>query len=262
MNISVCCPSYRRPDKCDTLKCLPFVRVYVDGSEVDAYRAANPGAAIIRCDDGIQGNVCRVRNHILDREFASGADVVVTMDDDVKEFARWTKGERVKSKRVRLETEDFHAFIERYTLMAEDIGAYLWGMNLNFDKSVYREYSPFSTTSVVLGPFTAVRRGSEIRYDESLPLKEDYDLSLQHLNRHRVILRLNAWHYICKQAENTGGCATYRNIERERSQLEKLQRKWGTEIVQTDEKKMAHMREGKNKGFDFNPIIKVPIKGL
>lgn len=157
MNIAVCAPSYRRPGNCDTLKYLPFVRIYVDGGEVDAYRAANPGANIVRCDDGIQGNVCRVRNHILDREFENGADVVVTMDDDVKEFARWTKGSNVKSKRVRLEPEDFLAFIERYTLMAEDIGAFLWGMNLNFDKSVYREYSPFSTTSVVLWPFTAVR---------------------------------------------------------------------------------------------------------
>ena len=82
MKISVCAPSYRRP-KVLTLAYLPFCRIYVDPSEAAAYRTANPGADIIECAPGVQGNLCRVRNHILDREFSAGADVVVIIDDDM-----------------------------------------------------------------------------------------------------------------------------------------------------------------------------------
>lgn len=262
MNIVVCCPSYRRPANLDTPNYLPFIRVYVDGSEIDAYRQNNPNVDIVRCADGVQGNLCRVRNHILDKEFENGADVVLIVDDDLKEVARWEKGGNIKPKRIIVKAETFPQFVYKHSLMARDIGAYLWGINVNFDKAVYREYSPFSTNAYIGGPFQAHMRGSEIRYDEALPLKEDYDITLQHLNKYRIALRSNAYHYICKQAENPGVCATYRNMDRERQQFEALQRKWGEEIVQRDKKKMAHMGDAKAKGFDFNPIIKVPIKGV
>lgn len=71
MQISVCCPSYKRP-KVETLEYLPFCKVYVDGKEFDEYKKQNPGATIIKCKDGVQGNVARVRNYILDTEFRGG----------------------------------------------------------------------------------------------------------------------------------------------------------------------------------------------
>jgi hypothetical protein len=70
-------------------------------------------------------------------------------------------------------------------------------------------------------------KGNKCRYDENLPLKEDYDMTLQQLNLERVVLRVNAYHYICKQSENVGGCAAYRNRDREEAQLKALQAKWG-----------------------------------
>lgn len=54
MNISVCCPSYKRP-VVKTLKYLPFCKVYVDGKEADEYKAKNPDATIVVCADGVQG---------------------------------------------------------------------------------------------------------------------------------------------------------------------------------------------------------------
>lgn len=71
MQISVCCPSYKRP-KVETLEYLPFCKVYVDGKEFDEYKKQNPGATIIKCKDGVQGNLCRVRNYIIDEEFRGG----------------------------------------------------------------------------------------------------------------------------------------------------------------------------------------------
>ena len=62
MKISVNAPSYRRPDDVKTLDYLPFVRIWVDCGEYEAYKANYPDADIVSCPDGVQGNLCRIRN--------------------------------------------------------------------------------------------------------------------------------------------------------------------------------------------------------
>ena len=69
--------------------------------------------------------------------------------------------------------------------------------------------------------------------------------------------------YACKQAEQPGGCAAQRNMEREKQQLLLLQKKWGSDIVQIDMTNRSHnLKRSKKNYFDFNPIIRVPIKGV
>lgn len=260
MKISVCCPSYKRPIV-KTLKYLPFCKVYVDSSEYDEYSKANPGAEIIECENGIQGNVARVRNYILTKEFENGADAVCLVDDDLKGIFKYQVNKETNygyEKRL-LNKEEFLDFLERYTILCEELGFKLWGVNCNGDALSYRHYTPFSFTSIILGPF-CVHLKNEIRYDEQLPLKEDYDLAIQHLNKYRGILRINSFHYICEQSTNKGGCATIRNIKREKEQFELLQKKWGNKIVKED--KTINRKSKKIKGFDYDPIIKVPIKGV
>ena len=257
MDVRVCVLSYRRADRLETPIYLPFVRVYVDPAEARAYRKNNPGVTIVECAKGVQGNKCRVMNHILDCEFKTRADVVLLVDDDIHRLERW-RGK----KRVRIETAEFLPFVEKYSIMARDIGAYLWGVNLSGDTCAYREYTPFSTTAYIGGPFQAVMRGCDLRYDERLSLKDDYDFSLQHLNRYRCTFRVNSAYYIARQSEQPGGCSTYRTMERERVQVLALQAKWGSAIVQVDTGRKAHMRTNKTKAFDYNPILHVPIGGV
>lgn len=64
MKISICCPSYKR-EYVETLKYIPFCKVYVDVKEAIKYREKNKFANIIECPEGIQGNLCRVRNYII-----------------------------------------------------------------------------------------------------------------------------------------------------------------------------------------------------
>lgn len=255
MKISVNCPSYRRP-KVETLDYLPFCKVWVAAEELDAYKEANPDFADnIVCLDVPQGNLCRVRNNILDREFADGADVVCIIDDDLKGIYRYEANGTFGYERFKVEADEFLAFIEKYTIMAQDIGAYLWGVNVNSDPKAYRHMAPFSTVSYIGGPFSCHLKGTKIRYDVRLPLKEDYDITLQHMNKYRLALRINKYHYDCKQSEQTGGCATYRNYETEKAQFDLLVRKWGSSIVKTD-------KASKKTKMDYNPIIKIPIKGI
>lgn len=260
LDIVIACPSYKRP-KVETLNYVPWCRVYVDEGEYEAYKKENPNADIVSCPKGIQGNLCRIRNYIIKKELEEkGADVLLIIDDDMKGVYYY------EDKKLNLvKTENLLAFIAKYSLLAKEFGAYFWGVNVNQDKQCYREYTPFSTVSYIGGPFQCFLKGNDCYYDENLPLKEDYDMTLQQLNKHRIVLRVNKACYKVKQAEQAGGCATYRNFEREKSQLNLLIKKWGSKIVKIDKSDRNHRTKkvrGGGADIDFNPVIKVPIKGV
>lgn len=262
MNISVNAPSYKRPNGVLTLKYIPFCKIWVDEGEAEAYRSGNPGAEIVACPKGVQGNLCRVRNYILKTEFESGADVVLIIDDDLHSIDRFeVDKDGFAYGKHRLETDEILPFLEKYSQMALDLGAKFWGLNCNADAMAYRQYTPFSTIAYIGGPFQCFLKGNRCWYDEDLPLKEDYDMTLQQLNLERVVLRLNGYHYLCEQSTNPGGCASYRNREREKQQFDAFLQKWGGKIVKRDKSNKG--QSGKDRAYeDYNPIIKIPIKGV
>lgn len=263
MNISINCPSYKRP-KVETLDYLPFCKVWVCETEYDNYVDANKKyqSNIISCKQGIQGNLCRIRNHILNTEFNNGVDAVCLIDDDMKAMNYFDKDFKsdFEYENYLLHTDNFIDFIINYSYLCEQFNFKLWGVNALSDPMAYRPYIPFSTTSYIGGPFS-VHLKNPLRYDERLPLKEDYDLTLQHMNKYRGCLRVNKYHYNVKQNTQSGGCASYRNSEKEKEQLLLLIKKWGNKIVKID-----NSNKGKTKKIkmlaDINPIIKVPIKGI
>ena len=260
MKISVCCPSYKRP-YVETLEYLPFCKVWVDNKEYEDYIKANPGFEknIVSVPDGIQGNVSRIRNYILDEEFKNGAEVVCLVDDDLKGIYHFEVENGYGYTEKKVKTEEFLDFIENGTIMCKEINFKLWGVNLNKDALNYKHNLPFNTKSIILGPFSCHLKDSTIRYDEKIPLKEDYDLAIQHLNKYRGILRFNKYHYNCKQSKQAGGCATYRNRDKEKEQLDLLIKKWGSKIVKKDK-----TNKGKKEKMyeDYNPIVHIPIKGV
>lgn len=229
MKISVNAPSYKRPSDVRTLDYLPFVKIWVDCKEYEEYKKHYPKADIISCPEGVQGNLCRVRNYILKTEFENGADVVLIIDDDFTCLRRYeyNEFEGFGYDPHIITKDEFLPMVEKYSIIAQDLGAKFWGVNCNCDPMAYRHNTPFSTRSYIGGPFQCFLKGNRCFYDERLPLKEDYDMTIQQLNMERVVLRLNAYHYICKQSEQKGGCAAYRNRAREEEQFEMLRKKWG-----------------------------------
>lgn len=262
MKISVNVPSYHRPNKIVTLDYLPYVRVWVDGSEYEEYKKANPKADIVKCADGIQGNLCRVLNYILDEEFKRGMDVVLILDDDIHWIERFEVNELTGFgyEPYKLNSDEVLTMVEKYSILAKDLGAKFWGINISPDKFNYKHNQPFSTKSYIGGPFRCHLKGSRCRYDERLFFKDDYDMTLQQLNMERVVLRVNAYHYICEQSTNKGGLAAYRNREREYEQCEMLIKKWGGHIFAYDNTNKG--KTEKEKRQDYNLIMKIPIKGV
>ena len=260
LKLSINCPSYKRPNNVETFDYTSDVNVYVSYEEYKEYKKNYPDKSIIQCPKGVQGNLCRVRNYILKKEFEKCNDIVLIIDDDFKGLYYFEYGERVK-----VDPEDLRVFLLKYSYLAKELGVYFWGVNVNQDKQNYREYSPFSFKSYIGGPFQCFLKGNNCWYDENLPLKEDYDMTIQQLNINRKVLRVNKFFYIVKQSEQAGGCATYRNFKREKEQFELLQKKWGKKIVKMDNSKSRsnNLKKRKNENrFDYNPIIKVPIKGI
>lgn len=261
MRISINTPSYKRY-KVETLEYLSTTKIWVCESEYQAYLDQNKEYRdnIIKVPLGIQGNVSRIRNYILDQEFEAGNDVVVIVDDDLKGIYEHTIEGKFGYNPRLIKEEELLLLIQKYALICDEMGFKLFGVNLNEDKLNHKHFLPISTKSVVLGPFTC-HLNNPIRYDEKLPLKEDYDLALQHLNKYRGILRINKFYYIAKQSKQSGGCATYRNFTTEKNQLMLLQKKWGQDIIKVDRSRKAQSKKQKNN-IDYNPIIQVKIKGV
>jgi hypothetical protein len=243
-------PSWKRADICTSHKYFPSLKYVVCKSQEKSY--LDKGLPVLACQDKDQGNVSRVRNWILD--YAKKENVCI-VDDDLKCLSRWNGNECHK-----MSGDEAEEFIEYGFMLAEQFGVKMWGVNIIQDKGAYREYTPFSLTNVILGPFGGFLNPS-CRYDENLPLKEDYDLSLQMLNKYRKILRINHVHYICEQHTNIGGCAEYRTLDEEKDQFELLEKKWGKDIVRRD-KGNSNTQRKRQVTYDINPIIKIPIGGV
>lgn len=77
-----------------------------------------------------------------------------------------------------------------------------------------------------LGDLMLVHPGSDLRFDDQLRLKEDYDFTLQHLAEHGRVARVDRVLPSFRHYSNTGGAVSYRNDEVEQATIAYLMAKW------------------------------------
>lgn len=236
-------PSYRRAGNVEVRKLLPETVLAVHESEFEDYKKLD-GGPLLKVPDALKGNMAKVRNFILTEGYRR-SPWVVTLDDDVREIRYMEELNPVPYR----SPERICSFLTNGFVMAEDVGAKLWGINLQADRKFYREFSPFTFLSPVLGTFSCHLK-NPLRYDERLSFNEDYDFSLQHLHRYRRILRFSKWNYMAGHLTEPGGCGSYRTLEREKEEAEIMVSKWGPQIVSYNFKKST------------NPRIRVPLRGM
>lgn len=251
INIVLCSPSYKRPNKILT-KTRYKANYFVDEGEFEAYAQNNPEESIVAMPKGVQGNISRVRNWIIDY-CAKNYDAVVFIDDDNQGIGVFTKSGHVVFNQKELEERIFGM----YEVM-ELLGAKACGVANNQDTGNYIPETPIGFTNYIAAPFLMVSTDNECRFDETMPLKEDYDFFIQNCRKYRKVVRFNNYFYRTLQGKNTGGCADYRTMENENRQLDLLIKKWGTKIVRRDKA----VRGKEKKRADYNPIVKIPIKGV
>lgn len=254
MRISYCVPSYRRP-RVKTAEYLPFVKIFIDKSDEEEYRKYNENYNLVVCEDGIQGNLARVRNYILDTQFKAGYDAVCLMDDDISAIYRFEVLENgFGYHSVKIDSEDIDMYMQKYALLTYEWGLGAFSLNNTNMPMSYQHFKPFLTHALNLGCFTCHVR-NELRYDENLPLKEDYDMFIQQQNRYRGMLSVRSLYYVADIGVGTGGTAVRRNYEREREQQRLLIKKWGSRIVKPK-------KDFKTNYKSLSQDIHIPIKGI
>ena len=243
--VAIVAPSYKRSGGVLTHKILPQTIYAVHEFEAAEYE--EKGYNILVIPDEERGNIARVRNWV--KRYYEKRDVkLIIIDDDIRHFLFWED-----NVQQRLTDDLLTEHIEQMFDMAEQWGSCMFGVNPATDKGSYREYTPFATTSYVSGSFNGFLNCPYF-FDERIPLKEDYDMTIQICNGSRMVLRFNQYSMDKDDHGNTGGCAKYRTTSREKEQFDILQKKWGSKIVRKD--------ESSKQEYDINPIIKIPIKGV
>lgn len=251
IDFTIASPSWKRAERAIVHDYLP-VRYVVCESQADAYRKR--GLDVWERPDSVQGSTSRVRNWILKN---TPTPAVLMVDDDLRALGQWNG-----TKRRRLSGDEALEFIEHGFDLASQFGVKMWGVNpMAADKQACRECNPFSLGAFVGGPFTGFI-DCDLRYDERIPLKEDYDMTLQVLNKYRRALRFNSVHYFNDMHGMPGGCADIRNLEREREHFEILQRKWGSGIVKRDRGNSHNGQRVRAASYDLNPKLSIPIGGV
>ena len=114
MRIKFFAPSYKRPEKSITQKTYPFVKLVVKESESLEY--IDNGNDIVIVPDSAQGNLCRIRNYILDN-FFEDADCLILLDDDCKGIYRWQD-----QKKIKFNPEELLEFTEQMTILCDEFG--------------------------------------------------------------------------------------------------------------------------------------------
>lgn len=252
-------PSYRRAETALSHKCFPTLQYVVSQKEFAAYAKAVGKDRVVACPDSVQGNIARVRNWILDQTDGN----CIMLDDDVSSMVWWEEDLTIPERRVKTgdEAEELLEWCEE---MARQAGVAYWGVNVlaGQDKAVYQGMLPLSTLQFCGGPVQG-HIHNPLRYDESMPLKEDYDMLLQALDRYRMVLRFNMVGVVCQQQTMAGGCAVMRNTVEEKRQFDLLQKKWGSDIVSRGIKRYVHGRKADfDNSKDINPRVYPPISGI
>ncbi len=221
LDFKIYSPSYRRAKVATTHKLFePKNFCYVIRAEEEPLYK-NLGVELILIPKGKVSNISETRNWILDNR---KSEQVVMIDDDMQSI-NWMIGRQLK----KLSAPELTHVIANGFQMAIDSNCGMWGMNCVHDPKAYRVFSPLSFGLIILGPFSAFVDTS-LRYDPRLTLKEDYDMFLQQIHKHRRVLRFNYLNYICDHFTLEGGCQTYRDPEKERLQNGLLKQKWGDVI--------------------------------
>jgi len=86
----------------------------------------------------------------------------------------------------------------------------------------------FSRRHFILGDFFVVDTGSEVRFDSSMTLKEDYDFTCAHIHENGSVLRCNRLTLSVKHYSNAGGACANRDKKglEERKNIDILEWKW------------------------------------
>ena len=258
------------------------VRVWVPSAERDEYAATVDGVEVVPVeyrpgttgpiDDGpyTQGVV---RNAILDA--ASPGDLVLQIDDDLTGLREWAGMKDAVNAELR-PVENFAALVEWAWTLAEDAGAFLWGLH---PAATYARPKTRTGLCYIGGGLfgTRVRRDPVERV--LLDIKQDWERSIRFYERDGRLVRLDGVSWQTRGYAGAGGLDTVRTPERADEAARWIAARWpefarlefrvgmdgapprGSEGVRVTRKRDADKRRGSRKGQTPTPTALKVVDG-
>jgi hypothetical protein len=207
---------------------------YVGEGEGEAYTAQGATKVIE------SGGLCESRNAILNDAFANGC-FALELSDDLKKLEMAVDKENKNKKQLKIKEA-----VELMLEAAEKNGAKMVGTAPTNNAYFFNPSKPYHTQAFIVGDMILVEP-TELRFDENLKLKEDYDYTLQHIVKYGCVARVNALMPTFVHRSNAGGACDYRNARREQRAIRYLKAKWGDFIADNPRRPNEILLKIKNK---------------
>lgn len=176
-----------------------------DPKDVERYRALYSERAKIICKE--KGNAAGNRNNIL--EYIGAGKRLVLLDDDVKWFEKWEEVGR-QGKMRKIPFGEVVQALEAGFNLAEAYGSRVFGFyptsNPLFIKQTRESDGEYSFDRLFQGGCMGIIT-SEDRFDERVPVCDDYEFILRQISNGRGAIRINSYAAVKdKDFTTTGGC--------------------------------------------------------
>jgi len=248
-------PTYNRWNGLKGIEYFKDAKYILPESQKDKYLKVLGSKQMIVIPDECDGSIAKKRNWMLENIKRP----YISIDDDVEYMLMMEGRSKEKRKFVsykKIESKLIHSIFEHYTNLADQLNAKMWGvMQRNTgDQREYREHRPFTLTNAVLGPFHC-HLDHDLKYDEDMLNKEDYDMVIQMFSVYKMILRVDKLAIKGEQQGNEGGIVGERTLEIELKGARNIMNKWGSRIIKynLNPQKMNDVVSGK---------LNIPINGV
>ena len=166
------------------------------------------------------GGLMQSRNAALEMAFKENKICVQVSDDLKKVTINKNFGEK---KQVDL----CNAINELVIIFEKINGVYLMGVPPTSNDFYAKKI--VSKNTFCIGDMLFIKP-NPLRFDTNLTLKEDYDYTLQHLDKYGNVFRYQKYLFEFEHYKNKGGAVDYRSEKEEQKNIRILISKWGDKI--------------------------------
>lgn len=210
-------PSKGRAGKVKTQKVLPSCSVYVPDLEVDAYCAAGT-VNVVGVPNEVKG-ITQTRNWILRN---TDDKRIVMVDDDVKHHG-YIKFHEWDCKKRFITGDEWTNEFKKLFDVTEECKYRIWGVSTEGSRISIHTFKPFLWRSYVTASCMGIINNGATYFDESFPVKEDYELNLRCMKEDGGIVAARYLYWQNSHWGDDGGCKEYRTQGMEAKAIRRLQ---------------------------------------
>jgi hypothetical protein len=212
-------PSKGRAGATTTDKFLGDVgTLFVPEAELDQYKQA-ASCPVVCVPSEVKG-ITKTRNWILQN---TEDQRVVMVDDDLK-VQGWRKLYEEKTRHKKMTAGQWAGEFAKFFEVVEDLGWKIWGCKTESSARSVHPYKPFLFRAYVTASCMGIVNDGTYLFDETFPVKEDYEIGLRHVKEFGGVLAVRYVYWENSHWDDDGGCKTYRTQVLERKAIRDLMR--------------------------------------